>query len=1405
MPRKLITSTPIASTSDMNISCENNLQQVSEILLSLTQTVANMQTSAINSSVNKNNTSGLQSVPEFDPSNEVSNVQRWIANIDQLGEVYGWSEQTKIFAATSNLRGYAKTWYTGLNNLCHTWDEWKSLLAEAFPSERDYDTLLRKMLDRVRRPQEDLLKYYYEKLALINACDIKETKKVSLLISGLNVTTIKHAARVGNFKTPENLLEYLKTIELESPRDPVKFKSTHSPATYNGNRNRCFTCRKHGHLQANCPNKRLQRKTLLATNSKVKSDEKYVLIAYLNGKPLKAFVDFGSSVMTIKSETVRELNLIVNKEITCEIRGFGGGSVKTLGLTKPLTLTIDQVTLKLDFWVIPDVIQSFPLIIGQPFTDHPDVLTVKNDSTLRFLRNNKNNNNDTLKTILYAKSNTIIPQNYVGLVECYGNSSGEFYVEGKLNLKEGEENVIPNCILKIEAGIPFKVPVTNLSNKEITITENNVIARARPCTIDKHFDVTLNDDVIPLTEADVIINENLTHVEKEQLLLLINKFRMCFATNVKEIGCTDKLKMPIILEKQDVIKYRPYRMAISERENVKKIINELLGADIIRESESPFSSPILLVSKPNGDKRLCVDYRKLNAITVKDRHPLPLIEDQLDNLRDYQYYTKLDLFSGYYQIAMEENAKQKTAFVTCDGHYEFNRMPFGLTNAPSIFQKVMTKILSPLGSTVASAYLDDIISPAKSFDEGIKKLELIFRTLLENGLTLNPTKCCFFQNSVNYLGFEINKDGVKPGENKIKAVEAFPLPKSVHNVRQFLGLTGFFRKFVKNYAHITKPLSNLLKKDEAFKWEEEQQLAFEKLKRILISRPLLSIFDPNARTEVHTDACKSGIAGILLQENTEKQLKPVSYYSRQTNKCETKYHSYELEVLAIVETLKRYRVYLLGKPFKIVTDCSAVKTCSTKKDLLPRIARWWLVLQEYSFEIEHRAGTKMRHVDALSRNAVQEKPVDFNESYVFQIQVDDWILVGQQADIKLKAIHDILLKKPIDSYENSIHKEYKLINNRVHRKINDKYLWVVPRQMRRDVVRMCHDENGHFAVDKTVNKLLEGYWFPKLRNYVTNYISSCIQCLYNKKSKGPKQGFLHPIDKVIIPFHTLHVDHLGPLPRSGGKKYIFAVIDGFTKYIQLCATKDTSTAPVIRFLKQIFNVYGVPTRIVSDRGSAFTSRNFRKFCQELNIKHVQNAVATPRANGQIERYNATLIESLRSSIKKETEWQKNLMKIQFALNNVINTATNRTPAELLMGYRPRNASEAVLNNEVQPDRPTVSSLTEMREEVRQRVKRKQEQQKEKFDKKRKKGVQYKVGDMVLVEKPTHTEGSKKLLPQFKGPFKIVKILDHDRYVIKDVEGSNRSQKNITSVEAVDKLKPWITSTNISSSSEDELV
>lgn len=547
----------------------------------------------------------------------------------------------------------------------------------------------------------------------------------------------------------------------------------------------------------------------------------------------------------------------------------------------------------------------------------------------------------------------------------------------------------------------------------------------------------------------------------------------------------------------------------------------------------------------------------------------------------------------------------------------------------------------------------------------------------------------------------------------------------------------------------------------------------------------------------------------MQYQKEDNALKPVLYFSRQTSKEEQRYHSYELETLAVVNSLQRFRIYLIGIEFKVITDCNALRTTLNKRDLIPRIGRWWMVAQEFDFEVVYRPGQKMAHVDALSRNAVE--PVDDDkEMQVLTVNVneDDWILSIQLEDSRCKYLSDILSQDPQDKEEELIHKEYVKKDGKVYRKTPLGKRWVVPKTARREVVMCHHDRLGHFALEKTLESVSKRYWFANMRKYIKQYIARCLPCCYNKEKTGKKQGFLHPIPKGTVPMQTLHVDHLGPFVRSSRRNaYLITAIDAFTKFIFMKAVASTKVGPAITFLQEIIDLFGVPSRLVCDRGSCYTSKRFTEFCQQIGMKVIKNATATPRANGQMERYNRVILSALSCSTEQENKWDEKVNTIRFSINSTINASTGKSPYELLLGFTPRGASDAYILNTLNIE-DEVHDLKRVRAEAAERIHENQKRQKLSYDKKRSSPTTYVVGQQVVVRKvrATNDGKSKKLLPKYSGPYVISKVLPHDRYIINDLPGARRAQKAYEGICSVDKLKPFTTKINDDDilSSDDEI-
>jgi hypothetical protein len=870
----------------------------------------------------------------------------------------------------------------------------------------------------------------------------------------------------------------------------------------------------------------------------------------------------------------------------------------------------------------------------------------------------------------------------------------------------------------------------------------------------------------------------------QQLLALLDEFSMCIANDMSEVGKTSTTEMHIKLTTTQPIAYRPRRYSDSERINIRKIVDKYLRSGIIQESTSPYASPVLLVGKKNGEQRLCVDYRALNKITIKDKYPIPLIEDHLSRLAGYSWFTSLDLYSGYHQIPMARDSIPMTAFVTQDGHYEFLRVPFGLTNAPAVFQRMINTLLGNLRFTKVLIFIDDVLILARSWQESLETLKEVLNIFKRSGLTLRLSKCYFLKTKIEYLGFEVSESGIQPTNRQIEAVSEFPVPTTVHQLRQFIGLTSYFRRFISNYAVKSKPLTELLKKDVPWLWGEKQIEAFKTLKDYLVSKPILALYDQNLETRLYTDASAIGIAGILVQVRDNRE-NVVAYFSRHTTLNEHKYHSFELETLAIVSSVKRFRQYLLGRPFTIITDCAAVRATFSKSEVNPRVGRWVLELNEYNFTIIHRGNQQMRHVDALSRNPPTPEPA----VHVVTISEEDWLLAAQQGDKELHRVREILESGEWEDNKN-IFRDYALKGGKVCKITNYGLRWVVPKAAKFQILRMAHDDAGHFAFDKTYELISRQYWFPRMRRFIKKYIDNCLHCIYFKTPAGKPQGSLHPIPKIAVPFHTVHIDHVGPFVKSRqGNTEVLVAVDAFTKFVLLYPVKTTRAKHVVRALKDLTKNFGAPHRIISDGAKSFVGKVFTNFCRKRKIHHYVNAPSVPRANGQVERYNRTLLSALATmgADVDDDQWDENINNIQLGMNGTINRAIGVTPSEALMGIR------VSANRMLEPGVDPVVDVTKVREAIAEKTTSYQAAQKLQFDSKRALSRSYSEGDLVMTKIVSHpaTGQSKKLLPKWRGPFRITEVLPNERYRVEDIPGARRTKFRYRGVAAVDNLRPWV--------------
>lgn len=449
---------------------------------------------------------------------------------------------------------------------------------------------------------------------------------------------------------------------------------------------------------------------------------------------------------------------------------------------------------------------------------------------------------------------------------------------------------------------------------------------------------------------------------------MIIEWKRIFSQDDYDLGVAKTIKHAIQTESARPIKQSPYRRSPFEQDIIKKEVDKMITMGVIEPSYSPWASPVVLVNKKDGTTRFCVDYRKVNSITTKDNYPLPRIQDLVESLSKAKHFSTIDLQSGFWQIDVKEEDREKTAFVTKEGLYQFKKMPFGLCNAPGTFQRLMDRVLDHKHRSYALVYLDDINIYSQTLEDHLVHLRLVFEALEKEGLKIKPSKCEFFKESLDFLGFTILPKGVLPIENKVERISNLPPPTTVKEVRSFLGACNYYRHFIINFEHKSRPLVNLTTKTKAFIWTKECQEAFDSLKETLTKAPVLAYPDYDVEFRVYVDSSYEGIGAVLVQEQEDGSERPVHYISRGLNKHEKNYTVTEIECLGIIFVLKKLRPYLYGpKKFTIFTDHRALECLKPNPILSKRIQRWIIYMTQFNMDIRYIKGKENIIADFLSR------------------------------------------------------------------------------------------------------------------------------------------------------------------------------------------------------------------------------------------------------------------------------------------------------------------------------------------------------------------------------------------------------------------------------------------------------
>jgi len=1017
-----------------------------------------------------------------------------------------------------------------------------------------------------------------------------------------------------------------------------------------------------------------------------------------------------------------------------------------------------------------------------------------------------------------------------------------------------------------------KVCVANTSKQPVLLPEDTFLGSVQPATV---VDATVEPTEQTVSSEDSVVPklmdglpDELTAEQRAAVRNLLRRYEDIFSKNEFDIGRTHLAEYHI-----DTGSHRPIRQPLrrhpfAHQQAIDENVESMLKAGIVEPAASPWASNVVLVSKKDGSLRFCVDYRPINAITYKDSYPLPRIDNCLDALSGSSWFCTLDLRSGYHNIPVAESDRDKTAFITRKGCWRFTVMPFGLTCAPSVFQRLMDLVLSGLSYEMCLVYLDDIVIFGKTFEEELSRLEQVFNRLRLARLKLKPSKCRLFQRKVGFLGHVVSEAGIEVQSEKVEVVEKWPQPRNLHDVRAFLGLCGYYRRFVADFSNIAAPLYDLTKKNMRFSWGDPQEAAFKKLKELLITAPILAMPTSEGEYILDTDASDIGLGAVLSQSQDGVE-RVIAYASRTLQKPEKNYETTRKELLAIVFALKHFRQYLLGRPFVTRGDHSALSWLRRTPEPLHPLARWLTLIEQYDYKVVHRPGHKHSNADGLSRRRepdsadecmaittettpkhvpnddTNESPADEAAGHVEPSpeQFGHWnkeqLTVAQQEDIEIGPIVRMRLiseeQPSIETLltESEATKVYwsqwdRLIakDGLLYRKQSgkagkpDSLQLLVPRQLREEGLQLCHTgmTDGHMDIRRTMDQVQRRLYWLTWRGDTARYCRRCPECNSYHRGRLPRSAPLQPII-AGAPFERLSIDLTGPHCKSDrGHIWILTCTDPYTKWVEAFPLRNKEAETVAKVLvEQVICRFGCPISMLSDRGKEVDGKIMTEVCKLLNIDKLRTTSYKPSTNAAIERFHRTLNAMLGKVISShQRDWDTHLPFVMAAYRASCHETTGYSPNYLTFGRENRMPFDLIYPR---PDEEQSESydayVTRMDEKLREAYRLVSEHlghaalRNKKYYDLRVKPLRFNVGDWVYYYNPRHFKGQQdKWSRKYNGPLLVTKVFPPVNVQLQRTKNSKPFVTHIDKVKPFygDTPKSWLeTETTQQNSKSDETV
>lgn len=983
----------------------------------------------------------------------------------------------------------------------------------------------------------------------------------------------------------------------------------------------------------------------------------------------------------------------------------------------------------------------------------------------------------------------------------------------------GDDDILEHMTIHTRDEIIYSLRLTEQATSPSCafITHDELLHTASTETL-QLFRLDINQ--LPLNSLELLEDGMDVDETKEDLSLLPQEF--CSFQDVFQKTNADKLPLHraydlgIDLLPGHQAPFMPmYPLSNSEHLELVAYIDENLQRGFIRPSKSPAGAPILFVKKKDGTLRMCVDYRGLNKVTVKNRYPLPLINDLLDKMQGSTFFSKIDLRGAYNLVRIREGDEWKTAFRTKRGLFEYLVMPFGLANAPAAFQAMMDDIFKDFLDVFAVVLLDDIGIFSTTREQHTTHITKILGLLRKHQLYAKLSKCEWFQSDIELLGHRVGIQGVSMCGDKVGAISNWPTPTCVKELQAFLGLANYYRRFIEFFSTTTLPLTNLLKKDQAWTWTHQHDRAVATLKSAFTAMPVLHYPNANKPYIIECDASDYALGAVLSQIGDDGKLHPIAFYSRKFTAPEINYEVHDKELMAVVSSLAIWRQYTLGAsfPVTIFTDHRNLLHFTTNQQLTRRQARWSLFLAEYVFSLEYRKGSLQGKADALSRRVdyqIKEgdelykhqfvtvlnpslfssipnsSDIDFappvlgGRISVLQTRTDSASTLAQVLGIPEALLDDTLaiqMMKELSTNDPqnlnwSIEDGVLLFDNLVY----------VPESRRNQLLALYHDSTfaGHKGNKPTLELITRNYWFPKASTFIKSWVASCEQCLRSKTQRRKPYGLLHPLPIATLPWTSISMDFVVKLPISEGHDSVLVVVDRMTKMAHFIPCTESLDAPGLVNLvrRNIFRLHGLPTDIISDRGATFVSKFWRAFLDSNSISSNLSTAYHPQTDGQTERVNSTLKTYLRLFTNyNQDNWVDLLDQAEFCYNNTSHSSIHTTPFFANLGHHPR-----FIPTTLAPSRFDCPSALEGSERIKAIQSELQEHltnaaadMKKYADRSRLDHVLFDIGDSVFISTTNtpSTRPSATLDYRHQGPYKIIERINPVAYRVELPPGNKR--------------------------------